>query len=93
MSRELSTPLNPQQPARKVPLQPAGSPRRSRLLYLLYLIYLLYLLFFTHSSALFCTLKKHKPLLFNRFRTLRQKSQLPAIRLPGVKDKHEISNC
>src|SRR6267378_2601270 len=37
--------------------------------------YLLYFHILAHSFALFCTHKKHNPLVFNRFRTLRQKTR------------------
>jgi hypothetical protein len=37
--------------------------------------YLIYFHRLAHSFALFCTHKKHNPLVFNRFRTLRQKTR------------------
>src|SRR5712692_6469303 len=46
-----------------------------------------------HSSALFCTLKKHKPLVFNRFHTLRQKTQLRGYTHPRFEDQNETTNC
>jgi hypothetical protein len=38
-------------------------------------IYFLYFHIIAHSFALFCTRKKNNPLVFNRFRTLRQKTR------------------
>jgi hypothetical protein len=36
--------------------------------------------------------KKHNPLLFNRFHTLCQKTQLPGVQPPGLKDQNETTN-
>ncbi len=48
-----------------------------------------------HSVALFCTQKKLNSFLFKRFRTLRQKTQLPGVGVPPLSPRRqtETPNC